>query len=102
MADYDWGHLDKAAADALTYEPGKSVSAGGIRRAILSALTPADLAHLMEEKCPGWVAVPRDVYTPGMRDACHVGGQLMEHLGESCACEDVYHVMLDAAPKMGE
>lgn len=81
---HDWSHLDEAAArgivkecygtdpDELTDHPASKSweppswpawerledEGHYARKAIFDALTPSDLAALIAEKCPGWVAVP--------------------------------------------
>lgn len=60
---HDWSHLDEAAAKAVDEESRHRIfTTDGVavacRNAIIAAITPSDLAALIAEKCPGWVAVP--------------------------------------------
>ena len=96
---HDWSHLDDALdahlreeAERPTYDApyvsGDSVDntcldgwfdLGGMRKAILSALTPSDLAALLAEKCPGWVIarkLNRDTIRQMGADAVLYNGEL--------------------------
>lgn len=96
---HDWSHLDKSAAIGITkdghkvYELAERIGRDA-RQAILSAITPSDLAALLAEKCPGWVAVP---INPNV--AMIGAGDEWARDGE---CHDTWDAMLTSSPKLGE
>lgn len=99
---HDFSHLDEAAmkADPII----SSARAVDIVSEVLSAITPSDLAALLAEKCPGWVAVYHEANDAQCKaimrlwllsDQTPVGGDFR-------LAEGYWKKFLAAAPKLGD